>query len=37
VTEEMSESRVDFLGGFERGDGLSEKIGGEVGAVGDEE
>jgi hypothetical protein len=37
VTEEMSESRVDFLGGFERGDGFSEKIGGEVGAIGDEE
>jgi hypothetical protein len=33
----MGESRVDLLGGFERGDGFAEEIGGEVGAIGDEE
>jgi hypothetical protein len=32
--DEVGESRVDLLGGFERGDGFSEKIGGEVGAIG---
>ena len=31
--DEVGESRVDFLGGFESGDGFAEKIGGEVGAV----
>jgi hypothetical protein len=32
--DEVGESRVDLLGGFERGDGFSEKIGGEVSAIG---
>lgn len=31
--DEVSEGRVDFLGGFEGGNDFTEKIGGEVGAI----